>query len=184
MKSPDCIKRHLNCFQKYVILSDKSSIPKQSSKYPQVLQSTSTSTSTSLSLSLSNDNILTKKYAESIPDTLKLSNEISQKYVKHSTDLDPSFINTRYECCRPTKLDQNYNPKVVAYLSLLRKSRELESNEKSSLAYAHAISAIKAYPRIISSAAEAGKIKGVGPKIKELIHYYLKHDSIPEAEKL
>ncbi|KAI9306842.1 hypothetical protein BJ944DRAFT_247863 [Cunninghamella echinulata] len=90
------------------------------------------------------DSTITKKYTELIPDAFKTPNGMDQNSIEHHTNFDSLFINIGYSCYRPTKLDLIYIEKIVAYLSLLKKSRELESNDQSTLAYPHAISALKA----------------------------------------
>ncbi|CAO3597935.1 unnamed protein product [Absidia cylindrospora] len=135
--------------------------------------------------------ILTKEFANAEPDVLSYEDtDSSNDDDSHSNDnydsddIDPHYNNTKYECLRPTPLGSKHNGKLVAYLRLLEKARELETNDKSALAYRHAISAIKAYPRKIQSEDEAGKIKGIGAKIKELIRIYLDIGKVPEAEAL
>ncbi|ORZ18862.1 hypothetical protein BCR42DRAFT_411740 [Absidia repens] len=134
--------------------------------------------------------ILTKEFANAEPDVLSYEDTDSSNDESNSNDdgdsddIDPNYNNTRYECLRPTPLRSKHNGKLVAYLRLLEKARELETNDKSALAYRHAISAIKAYPRKIQSEDEAGKIKGIGSKIKELTRIYLETGKVPEAEAL
>ncbi|SAM01458.1 hypothetical protein [Absidia glauca] len=101
-----------------------------------------------------------------------------------SNDIDPSFNNTRYECLRNTPLKPKHNGKLLAYLRLLEKSRQLDMNNMNSLAYRHAISAIKSYPRKLRSDKEAGKILGIGSKIRATIKIYLETGTVPEAEAL
>ncbi|KAF7728248.1 hypothetical protein EC973_006529 [Apophysomyces ossiformis] len=107
------------------------------------------------------------------------------------TSLAAGFINTRYECLRPTPLVSSYNQHLVSLLQLLEKQRELNLEDKSALSYSHAVAAIKvifddrfAYPKKIQSVSEASKIIGIGKKISGLIDTYLKTGHIPEAEDL
>ncbi|KAI8092911.1 uncharacterized protein BX664DRAFT_328480 [Halteromyces radiatus] len=132
--------------------------------------------------------ILTKTYDKNDTDTLiyaesDTSDDDNEDTNEHY-DIDPSYNNTKYACLRPTPLKALHNGKLVAYLHLLETSRELESNDKSALAYSNAVSAIKSYPRRIRSSTEAGKIKGVGSKIKEIVRVYLETSTVPEAEAL
>lgn len=60
-----------------------------------------------------------------------------------SSDVDPSYNNTRYECLRNTPLNPKHNGKLLAYLRILEKSRQVDMNNMQALAYRHAISAIK-----------------------------------------
>ncbi|RIA90231.1 hypothetical protein C1645_770533 [Glomus cerebriforme] len=99
-------------------------------------------------------------------------------------DLDPRFLNTKYECLRPTPLKPKYNQSLVELLEVIEHSRELNGEERNALSYRHAIAALKAYPHNIKSYAEARKIIGVGPKIGNHIKEFLTTDTIPEAEEI
>lgn len=57
--------------------------------------------------------------------------------------LDASYRNSRYECLRPTPLKPRHNQKLVFLLRLFEKSRYFTMEDKNSLSYRHAISAIK-----------------------------------------
>lgn len=58
-------------------------------------------------------------------------------------DIAPGFINTKYECMRPTLDIPKHNRKLLSLLRLLERKRQLDSEDKRSLSYRHAISAIK-----------------------------------------
>ncbi|CAO3616124.1 unnamed protein product [Cunninghamella echinulata] len=188
MKSSTLIKRHLDTYQVPVVNTQwiKDSINEKQllnlQAYTILFETQSTLNIISEDQAASQpitDNTLTKNYTELIPDVLKVPNKMDQSSIEYQANLRPFFINTRYPYCRPTKLDPTYNQKIVAYLSLLKKV--VNWNRM-----------IKAYPRKITSATEAEKIKdnnnnnnySVGPKIKELIRFYLEHGTVPGAEKL
>jgi hypothetical protein len=58
-------------------------------------------------------------------------------------DIAPNFINTKFECFRPTPYEPKFNKKLVSLLLLLEQKRNLDGEDKRSLSYRHAISAIK-----------------------------------------
>lgn len=58
-------------------------------------------------------------------------------------DIAPGFINTKYECMRPTPDIPKHNRKLLSLLRLIERKRQLDSEDKRSLSYRHAISAIK-----------------------------------------
>jgi hypothetical protein len=58
-------------------------------------------------------------------------------------DIAPGFINTKYECLRPTPHEPKHNRKLVSLLLILERKRQLDNEDKRSLSYRHAISAIK-----------------------------------------
>jgi hypothetical protein len=58
-------------------------------------------------------------------------------------DIAPKFINTKYECLRPTPNVPIHNKKLISLLILLERKRQLDSENKRSLSYRHAISALK-----------------------------------------
>lgn len=78
------------------------------------------------------------------------------------------------------------NQPLCSALDVLRRSRALESNERSALSYARAIAAIKAFPRKIT-ARERGEVQNlpyIGAKIAKMIDEYLFHGHIPEVEQV
>ncbi|KAI9256416.1 hypothetical protein EDC94DRAFT_586867 [Helicostylum pulchrum] len=103
---------------------------------------------------------------------------------EENIDIDPSFINTKYECLRPTPYAPIFNKRLVSLLLILERKRTLDNEYRRSLSYRHAISAIKAYPREIKSSKEAAKIIGVGKKMAEKIRVFLNTGTIEEAELL
>ncbi|KAL1930346.1 hypothetical protein VTP01DRAFT_10508 [Rhizomucor pusillus] len=134
--------------------------------------------------------LLTKPFAERTPQLMPRFPEDEEDEAAQDTDEDfdnelaPDFVNSKYECFRPTPLKPYHNQKLVYLLRLLERQRELDMEDKNALSYRHTIAAIKAYPRRIRSAEEASKIIGVGKKMTELVRTYLSTGTIPEAEKL
>lgn len=57
--------------------------------------------------------------------------------------LAPDYLNSKYECLRPTPLKPYHNRKLVALLRLLERQREVNMEERNALSYRHAIAAIK-----------------------------------------
>ncbi|KAG0180918.1 hypothetical protein DFQ28_003895 [Apophysomyces sp. BC1034] len=100
------------------------------------------------------------------------------------TSIAREFLNTKYECLRPTPLISPYNQELIMLLQLLEKQRELNMEDKNALSYRHAIAAIKAYPRKLQSVREAEKIIGIGKKMTTLIRAYLATGHVLEAEQL
>ncbi|KAI8339858.1 hypothetical protein BC941DRAFT_418726 [Chlamydoabsidia padenii] len=202
LKSPPRIKRHLKTRQIPVVdirwlkdcVKEKKQLPLDS--YYLLTNETSSSTTTRSEQQPSNDDyyipkptaILTKEFKASEPDTLPLDNDdvndTSDDDNDDTGDIDPTYNNTKYECLRSTPLNPKHNNKLVAYLRLLEKSRQLDMHSINSLAYRHAIAALKSYPREIRSAKEAGNIIGIGAKIKTTIKTYLETGTVPEAEAL
>ena len=58
-------------------------------------------------------------------------------------NLDPNFINTKYECLRPTPLNPKFNQSLVELLEVIEHARELNGEERNALSYRHAIAALK-----------------------------------------
>ncbi|KAI9313149.1 hypothetical protein BX666DRAFT_2030532 [Dichotomocladium elegans] len=133
--------------------------------------------------------LLSRRFATMPPDPLMVDNvgdhaaDIPSAEDDSGSGLAPGFINSKYECLRPTPLKPYYNQRLVALLRLLERKRELDLEDKNALSYCRAIAAIKvmellhnhtwyspaksymgirekAYPREISSDKEARKING------------------------
>lgn len=102
---------------------------------------------------------------------------------KPASLLPSDFINSPYECMRPTPLDHK-NKELVAELLKIAHHRYLTGNSRSELSYNKAIATIKSYPKDIESVEEAEQLQGVGPKIVGLIGEYLSTERIREAEEL
>ncbi|KAI9455651.1 Nucleotidyltransferase [Russula earlei] len=86
-------------------------------------------------------------------------------------------------CCSRASPLVCVNQPLCAALDVLRRSRALESNERSALSYARAIAS--AFPRKIT-ARERGEVQNlpyVGAKISKMIDEYLFHGHIPEVEE-
>lgn len=115
----------------------------------------------------------------------KRKRSLSPSPIRHDDEslLDPSFINTTYECLRPTPLDHK-NKALVEALSQIAHHRYLTGNSRSELSYNKAIAALKAYPRDIGSYEEASQIQGIGPKISGIIKEFLASDKIVASEGL
>ncbi|KAG8721173.1 hypothetical protein FRC08_015286 [Ceratobasidium sp. 394] len=75
------------------------------------------------------------------------------------------------------------NQTLCEELAIIMKSRFLEGEVNNELSYSRAIAAIKSYPTLITSADEAGKLPGIGPKIVKLIGEFIKTDSISIARQ-
>lgn len=73
------------------------------------------------------------------------------------------------------------NQVLIKQLAVVRRSRELEGEDRSALSYSRAISAIKAYPTEIKGIKEAKSIPFVGTKILGMIEEFLKTGSVSEA---
>ncbi|CAO3629478.1 unnamed protein product [Mucor hiemalis] len=136
--------------------------------------------------------ILNRKFSKLHPEDLQFDDDLAvidlddSESDEEEADIDiaPNFVNTKYECLRPTPYVPNYNKKLVSLLLILERKRQLDGEDKRSLSYRHAISAIKAYPREIKSSKEAAKIIGVGKKMSDKIEAFLKTGTIEEAEAL
>ncbi|KAI9030438.1 hypothetical protein DFJ74DRAFT_629332 [Hyaloraphidium curvatum] len=94
--------------------------------------------------------------------------------------LDPTFVNTKYACRRPTPL-RSPNDALCADLQTLAEAREFNGDEMNSLAYRRAVAAVRAYPRKLTNPAEAKGIIGVGPKIATKIDEFIMAGRITEA---
>ncbi|KAI8090613.1 hypothetical protein BDF21DRAFT_411667 [Thamnidium elegans] len=136
--------------------------------------------------------ILNRKFSSLPPEKLLFEDSPNSRYIsengdsddEENIDIDPSFINTKYECLRPTPYAPMFNKRLVSLLLILEKKRTFDNEDRRSLSYRHAISAIKAYPREIKSSKEAAKIIGVGKKMAEKIRVFLNTGTIEEAELL
>ncbi|KAI9032040.1 hypothetical protein DFJ74DRAFT_736332 [Hyaloraphidium curvatum] len=98
-------------------------------------------------------------------------------------NLDPRFRNTKYACQRHTPLEHR-NRALIAELEVVARQRELASEDERALAYRKAAAALRAYPRDILTAIEAGKIRCIGPKIGAAIREFLRRGHVPEAKEL
>ncbi|CAG8604835.1 4591_t:CDS:10 [Paraglomus occultum] len=99
-------------------------------------------------------------------------------------DLDPRFLNTSYECLRPTPLKSKFNVKLVELLEVIERARELNDQWRNALSYRRAIAVLKSYPRDIISQKEIKKIRGIGSKIGYQVKSYLRTGTIAEAEHI
>ncbi|KAI0251130.1 hypothetical protein BJV78DRAFT_489289 [Lactifluus subvellereus] len=90
----------------------------------------------------------------------------------------------RFSCSRASPL-VCVNQSLCSALEILRRSRALESNERSALSYARAIAAIKAFPRIITARerSEVQRLPFIGTKVSKMIDEYLFHGHIAEVEE-
>ncbi|CAI2167894.1 11267_t:CDS:10 [Funneliformis geosporum] len=131
-----------------------------------------------IEISQSESSISDERTSESYTD------EEQNSDIETVDDLNPHFLNTKYECLRPTPLMPEHNQSLVELLEVLEHSRELNGEGRNALAYRHAISALKVYPCDIKSYKEARKIIGIGPKIGNHIKEFLSKGTIPEAEEI
>ncbi|KAI0002198.1 hypothetical protein BJV74DRAFT_949333 [Russula compacta] len=94
------------------------------------------------------------------------------------------FDHTARFCCSRASPLVCVNQPLCDMLDLVRRSRELESNERSALSYARAIVAIKAFPRKITAIdhREVRKLPFIGAKIFKMIDEYFFHGHIPEVD--
>ncbi|KAH9952692.1 hypothetical protein BC827DRAFT_1148343 [Russula dissimulans] len=91
----------------------------------------------------------------------------------------------RFCCFRASPLICANQP-LCSALDVLRRSRALESNDRSALAYARAIAVSPAFPRKITT-RERGEVQNlpyIGTKIAKMIDEYLFHGHIPEVEQV
>jgi DNA polymerase mu len=113
----------------------------------------------------------------------KRKRSLSPSPIREDSLLDPSFINTTYECLRPTPLDHK-NKALVEALSQIAHHRYLTGNSRSELSYNKAVAALKAYPRELKSYQEASQIQGIGAKITGMIKEFLASGRIGASEGL
>ncbi|KAH9006161.1 Nucleotidyltransferase [Lactarius hatsudake] len=99
-----------------------------------------------------------------------------------SVELD----HTAHFCCSRASPLVCPNQALCAEFDVLRRSRMLESNERSALSYARAIAAIKAFPRVIteSERREVQKLPFIGTKVSQMIDEYLFTGHIAEVEEI
>lgn len=110
------------------------------------------------------------------------------KKVKLNTTTGPKivvpegFVNTTFDCFRPTPLD-HLNGGLVEALSKIARQRYLTGNARSELSYNRAIAVIKSYPKEIESVEEAEPLMGIGPKILGYVGEYLDTGRIRAADE-
>ncbi|KAH9050966.1 Nucleotidyltransferase [Lactarius deliciosus] len=90
---------------------------------------------------------------------------------------------TAHFCCSRASPLVCPNQALCAEFDVLRRSRILESNERSALSYARAIAAIKAFPRVITEGErrEVQKLPFIGTKVSKMIDEYLFTGNIAEV---
>lgn len=93
---------------------------------------------------------------------------------------------TAHFCCSRASPLVCPNQALCAEFDVLRRSRMLESNERSALSYARAIAAVKAFPRVIteSERREVQKLPFIGTKVSQMIDEYLFTGHIAEVEEI
>ncbi|KAI0035458.1 hypothetical protein K488DRAFT_43216 [Vararia minispora EC-137] len=75
---------------------------------------------------------------------------------------------------------------LVEYLDVIRRSRELEGQDKSALSYARAIGVIKSYPKRVSKETrkEVEKLPQLGKKLLAIIDEWLETGKVAEIETI
>ncbi|KAH9174946.1 Nucleotidyltransferase [Lactarius sanguifluus] len=93
---------------------------------------------------------------------------------------------TAHFCCSRASPLVCPNQALCAEFDVLRRSRVLESNERSALSYARAIAAIKAFPRVIteSERRDVQKLPFIGTKVSKMVDEYLFTGHIAEVEEI
>ncbi|CAO3652141.1 unnamed protein product [Mucor fragilis] len=171
----------------YTVITDRKKLRASGPEHDALAPSLSLPTTSTATISpRPKAEILNRRFKDLPPEDLQFSDESDseRRGEGENVDLAPSFINTKYECLRPTPYEPKHNRMLVSLLLLLERKRLVDNELKRSLSYRHAISAIKAYPREIQSAKEAEKIIGVGSKIAEKIKVFLHTGTIEEADQL
>ncbi|KAL9554524.1 hypothetical protein MBANPS3_002774 [Mucor bainieri] len=149
----DCDKnQQLLPLETYIIIADKKKLRSSDSGHDALVPSLSlltTSTATTSISSRSNADILNRRFKDLPPEDLPFTDESDspRRGEGDNVDLAPDFINTKYECLRPTPYEPKYNKKLVSLLILLERKRHIDNEPKRSLSYRHAISAIKVRTR-------------------------------------
>ncbi|KAL7312998.1 hypothetical protein PS15m_008700 [Mucor circinelloides] len=186
----DCDKsQQLLPLETYTIITDRKKLRSSDSDHDVLVPSLSSSTAATATTFIpfkSNAEILNRRFKDLPPEELQFSDgsDSAKRGEGENVDIAPGFINTKYECLRPTPYEPKYNRKLVSLLLLLERKRHIDNEPKRSLSYRHAISAIKAYPREIQSSKEAEKIIGIGSKMAEKIKVFLQTGTIEEADRL
>ncbi|KAH9976171.1 hypothetical protein BGW80DRAFT_1436174 [Lactifluus volemus] len=93
----------------------------------------------------------------------------------------------RFSCSRPSPL-VCVNQSLCSALDILRRSRALESNERSALSYARSIAVsltLPPFPRKITARerSEVQRLPFIGKKVSKMIDEYLFHGHIAEVEE-
>ncbi|KAL0135020.1 hypothetical protein V8B55DRAFT_1556564 [Mucor lusitanicus] len=164
----------------YTIITDRKKLRSSNTGYDALVPSLSASTTSTATIpSRSNADILNRRFKDLPPEDLQFNDESdrTKRGEGENVNLAPDFINTKYECLRPTPYEPKYDKKLLSLLLLLERKRQIDNEPKRSLSYRHAISAIKAYPREIQSSKEA-------EKIIEKIKMFLHTGTIEEADQL
>ncbi|EPQ55117.1 Nucleotidyltransferase [Gloeophyllum trabeum ATCC 11539] len=99
------------------------------------------------------------------------------------TNLAKLSYMSRYACCRASPLVCP-NQGLCNELNIIRKSREVEGEDRSALSYERAISVIKAYLNRITSLAQVKVLPYIGEKISGLVEEYLNTNQISEARSI
>lgn len=137
---------HPNQMQKYWIGDSRTCHPRNSSLAMDLIGNVVRLHSVALKLTASTTTIVQKEERE----VRILAEHMYNNHWRSSlenVDIAPGFINTKYECLRPTPYEPKYNRKLVSLLLLLERKRHIDNELKRSLSYRHAISAIKVRAR-------------------------------------
>ncbi|KAG1746475.1 hypothetical protein EDB19DRAFT_1689817 [Suillus lakei] len=102
-----------------------------------------------------------------------------------ATEVESLSHNAKYSCLRSSPLVCP-NQSLVKEIDVIRRSRNIEGEERSMLSYSRAISVIKAYPYVITvrNFQDLHEIPFLGEKILSMIEEFLKTGRITEARKL
>ncbi|GJE94629.1 Nucleotidyltransferase [Phanerochaete sordida] len=99
------------------------------------------------------------------------------------TDLSKLHYNAKYACQRASPLVCP-NQALAVELDIIKRSRALESEERSALSYSRAISVVKAYPRRLTSMRQIAELPYIGAKLTGLVQEFMDSGQISEARTI
>ncbi|CAH0044208.1 unnamed protein product [Clonostachys solani] len=94
----------------------------------------------------------------------------------------PDFLHTTYSCQRPTPGNPP-NAGFIKELKEVRTLRLLQGDQIGVRAYSSSIAALSAYPHLLQTAHEVGKLPGCGAKIAELYQQWKDRGALQEIEE-
>ncbi|VUC34088.1 unnamed protein product [Clonostachys rosea] len=94
----------------------------------------------------------------------------------------PDFLHTTYSCQRPTPGNPP-NEEFIKELKEVRTLRLLQGDQIGVRAYSSSIAALSAYPHLLQTAHEVGKLPGCGAKIAELYQQWKDRGTLQEIEE-
>ncbi|CAO1624432.1 unnamed protein product [Parajaminaea phylloscopi] len=123
-------------------------------------------------------------------DVAEGSAGVTKRYRQHgaakslAARASPPWKNSEVCCERPTPLFSVHNQALVDELEVIRKQRELTSQQWSERSYGNCLSAIKAFPEPICSQnmGTVRGLKGVGQKMIGIIEQFCEKGFIVEAK--